>query len=189
MEFNLEEPHGLTCPQHTVAHDSTDGTLWEICRITGMRKVDGVQEFCVAWAQTWMPESELGGARELVNEFKARLSVRHRKKNGQGKTDVTGDGTAKRRRGQPQSLEDVQQLCAAAFPLHTSSAGSNASFSAQPSRSKRPRFTEEEDAKLVDLKERRDWSWEDIQRSFPGRSTGSLQVRYSTKLKDRNTAS
>jgi hypothetical protein len=70
------------------------------------------------------------------------------------------------------SLEDVQQLCAASFPLHTSSAGSNASFSARPSRraqtfsayaraenapswSKRPRFTEEEDAKLVDLKERR----------------------------------
>jgi hypothetical protein len=105
------------------------------------------------------------------------------------------------------SLEDVQQLCAAAFPLHTSSAGSNASFSAWPARpfsarpraedasgatvsqSKRPRFAEEEDAKLVDLKERRGWSWEDIQSAFPGRSTGSLQVRYSTKLKERNTAS
>jgi hypothetical protein len=102
------------------------------------------------------------------------------------------------------SLEDVRQLCAAAFPLHTSLPGSNASarpsrraqpFSAcaraenAPSRSKRPRFTEEEDAKLVDLKERGGWSWEDIQRSFPGRSTGSLQVRYSTKLKERNTAS
>jgi hypothetical protein len=70
------------------------------------------------------------------------------------------------------SLEDVQQLCVAAFPLHTSSAGSNASFSARPSRcaqpfsacaraenassqSKRPQFTEEEDAKLINLKERR----------------------------------
>ena len=27
MEFSLEEPHDLTCPQHTVAYDSTDGTL------------------------------------------------------------------------------------------------------------------------------------------------------------------
>ena len=35
------------------------------------------------------------------------------------------------RYGMEFSLEDVQQLCAAAFPLHTSSAGSNAS--AQPS--------------------------------------------------------
>ena len=48
MEFSVEEPHGLTCHQHTVAHDSTDGTLGEIRRITGMRKVNGVQEFCVA---------------------------------------------------------------------------------------------------------------------------------------------
>ena len=105
------------------------------------------------------------------------------------------------------SLEDIQRLCAAAFPLYTSLASSNASSSARPSRrtqpfsacaraenasswSKRPRFTEEEeDAKLVDLKERRGWSWEDIQRSFLGRSTGSLQVRYSTKLKERNTTS
>ena len=107
------------------------------------------------------------------------------------------------RYGMEFSLEDVQQLCAAAFPLRMSSAGSNASFSAWPSqpfsacaraenglsRSKRPRFMEEEDAKLVDLKERRGWSWEDIQRSFPGRSTGSQQVRYSTKLKERNTTS
>jgi hypothetical protein len=109
------------------------------------------------------------------------------------------------RYGMEFSLEDVQQLCAAAFPLYTSSAGSNALFSARPSRhaqpfsayaraenapsrSKRPRFTEEEDARLVDLKQR-GWSWEDIQRSFPGRSTGSLQVRYSTKLKERNAAS
>jgi hypothetical protein len=82
------------------------------------------------------------------------------------------------------SLEDVQQLCAAAFLLQ--SAGSNALFSARPSRraqpfsacdraknvssrSKRPRFTEEEDAKLVDLKERRGWSWEDIQGGARGR--------------------
>jgi hypothetical protein len=109
------------------------------------------------------------------------------------------------RYGMEFSLEDVQQFCAAAFPLHTSSASSNASFSARPSQrappfsacaraknasswSKRPRFTEE-DAKLVDLKERRGWSWEDIQRSFSGRSTGLMQVRYSTKLKERNTAS
>jgi hypothetical protein len=102
------------------------------------------------------------------------------------------------------SLEDVQQLCTTAFPLHMSLAGSNASFSTRPSRraqpfsasaraenapsrSKRPRFTEE-DARLVDLKQR-GWLWEDIQRSFPGRSTGSLHVHYSAKLKERSTAS
>jgi hypothetical protein len=65
------------------------GDLWDIRRITGMRKVDGVEEFRVAWTQTWMPKSDLGGVRELVEEFRARLSVRYRTKNGQGKTGVT----------------------------------------------------------------------------------------------------
>jgi hypothetical protein len=108
MEFSLEKPHGLTCHQYTVAHDSTNsgdsqpGDLWDIRRITGMRKVDGVEEFRVAWAQTWMPESDLGGARELVEEFKARLSVRHRKKNGQAETDVAGESPPKRRQGRPR---------------------------------------------------------------------------------------
>jgi hypothetical protein len=75
MEFSLEEPR--TCPQHTVVHQSTDGEdpqpsdLWDIQRITDIRKVNGADEFLVAWAQTWMPESKLGGAKELVEEFKA----------------------------------------------------------------------------------------------------------------------
>jgi hypothetical protein len=92
---------------NTVAHDATDGgdsppgDLWEIRRITGMRKVDGIQEFCVAWAQTWVPESDLGGARELVDEFKARHSVQHRK-NGHSETDVASKSLPKRRRGQPR---------------------------------------------------------------------------------------
>jgi hypothetical protein len=108
MEFSLEEPHAVTCPQHTVAHQSTDdgdpqpGDLWDIRRITDMRKVDGVEEFRVAWAQTWMPESDLGGAGELVEEFKARLSVRHGKKRGQGETDAAGETLPKRRRGRPR---------------------------------------------------------------------------------------
>ena len=48
-----------------------------------------------------MPRSELGGARELVDESKARLSVQHGEKNKQGKTNVTGERTAKRRQGRP----------------------------------------------------------------------------------------
>jgi hypothetical protein len=108
MEFSLEEPHAVTCLQHTVARQSTDGgdlqpsDLWDIRRITGMRKVDGVEEFRVAWAETWMPESDLGGARELMDEFKAKLSIRQRNKNGQGKTDVTAERPSKRRRGRPR---------------------------------------------------------------------------------------
>ena len=108
MDFSLEEPHAVTCPNHTVPQQSVDerdpqpSDSWDIHRITGMRKVDGVEQFRVAWAETWMPESDLGEARELVEEFKARLSVRQRTKNRQGKTDVTGEGPPKRRRGRPR---------------------------------------------------------------------------------------
>jgi hypothetical protein len=67
-----------------------------------MRKVDGVEELCVVWAAIWMPESDLGGARELVDEFKARLSVLNSNKKGQGKTNFTGKKTLKRRLGRPR---------------------------------------------------------------------------------------
>jgi hypothetical protein len=46
-------------------------------------------------------------------------------------------------------------------------------------------FTPGEDAKLVDLKENQGLPWKDIVRHFPGRSSGSLQVHYCTKLKNR----
>jgi hypothetical protein len=48
-----------------------------------------------------MPESDLGGARELVKEFKARLSVQHRKKNGQAETGAADKSLPKRQQGQP----------------------------------------------------------------------------------------
>jgi hypothetical protein len=49
-----------------------------------------------------MPESELEETRELVDEFKTRLSVQYRKKSRQSKTDVTDKRPAKRQRGRPQ---------------------------------------------------------------------------------------
>ena len=45
------------------------------------------------------------------------------------------------------------------------------------------RFTQEEDDLLIELKRRRGLPWEDIKPHFPERSVGTLQVRYSTKLK------
>ncbi|KAI9893047.1 MAG: hypothetical protein M1814_000931 [Vezdaea aestivalis] len=48
--------------------------------------------------------------------------------------------------------------------------------------SKRTRFTAEDDAKLIDLKVSGK-PWSVIAAAFPNRSMGTLQVRYSTKLK------
>jgi hypothetical protein len=42
-----------------------------------------------------MCESKLEGARELVDEFKARLQVRRRNKNEHGQNDGAAGGTAK----------------------------------------------------------------------------------------------
>ncbi|KAJ5723913.1 hypothetical protein N7488_001948 [Penicillium malachiteum] len=49
------------------------------------------------------------------------------------------------------------------------------------------RFLPSEDELLIELKEKRSLPWNRIVRHFPGRTKGALQVRYSTKLKDRGT--
>ncbi|KAK5129913.1 hypothetical protein LTR08_002714 [Meristemomyces frigidus] len=45
------------------------------------------------------------------------------------------------------------------------------------------KFTADEDALLVELKETKDLTWKQIADFFPGRTSGTLQVRYCTKLK------
>lgn len=49
------------------------------------------------------------------------------------------------------------------------------------------KFTSEDDALLVDLKENKSLTWKQIAEFFPGRSSGTLQVRYCTKLKAKTT--
>jgi hypothetical protein len=51
------------------------------------------------------------------------------------------------------------------------------------------RFLPDEDELLIELKEKRSLPWSRIVKHFPGRTKGSLQVRYSTRLKDRGTGS
>jgi hypothetical protein len=47
--------------------------------------------------------------------------------------------------------------------------------------------TPEDDQLLVDLKEKKNLTWKQIADFFPGRSSGTLQVRYCTKLKAKTT--
>jgi hypothetical protein len=49
------------------------------------------------------------------------------------------------------------------------------------------KFTPDEDALLVDLKEQKNLTWKQIADFFPGRTSGTLQVRYCTKLKVKET--
>lgn len=50
------------------------------------------------------------------------------------------------------------------------------------------KFTRDDDSLLVELKETKDLTWKQIADFFPGRSSGTLQVRYCTKLKAKTTA-
>lgn len=47
------------------------------------------------------------------------------------------------------------------------------------------KFTPDDDTLLVQLKETKDLTWKQIADFFPGRSSGTLQVRYCTKLKSK----
>ncbi|KAK2594524.1 hypothetical protein QQS21_007743 [Conoideocrella luteorostrata] len=49
------------------------------------------------------------------------------------------------------------------------------------------KFTAEDDQLLIELKEQRNLTWKQIADFFPGRSSGTLQVRYCTKLKAKTT--
>lgn len=49
------------------------------------------------------------------------------------------------------------------------------------------KFTPEDDQLLIDLKEKKNLTWKQIADFFPGRSSGTLQVRYCTKLKAKTT--
>ncbi|KAG9246500.1 hypothetical protein BJ878DRAFT_279553 [Calycina marina] len=58
---------------------------------------------------------------------------------------------------------------------------------AQRPRGPKLKFTPEDDQLLVDLKENKSLTWKQIAEFFPGRSSGTLQVRYCTKLKAKTT--
>lgn len=49
------------------------------------------------------------------------------------------------------------------------------------------KFTPEEDSLLVELKENKNLTWKQIADFFPGRTSGTLQVRYCTKLRAKAT--
>ncbi|KAK5700180.1 hypothetical protein LTR17_023148 [Elasticomyces elasticus] len=49
------------------------------------------------------------------------------------------------------------------------------------------KFTIEDDALLVELKKTKNLAWKQISNFLPGRSSGTLQVRYCTKLKAKTT--
>ncbi len=61
-------------PQQSGARVSAleDEEEWEIRRIIGKRRAGKGYEYKVRWKDTWLPKSELGNARRLLQEFEAQ---------------------------------------------------------------------------------------------------------------------
>ncbi|CAG8978009.1 hypothetical protein HYALB_00000679 [Hymenoscyphus albidus] len=104
-----DSPTDLEEPQP--AASITDPTQeWGIHKITGQKMVRGERHFRVEWNETWMPESELAGAEELVEAFMTEVGTgtRGRKppqKRGRLATGLADDlnkGEPKKRRRQPR---------------------------------------------------------------------------------------
>lgn len=55
---------------------------WEIKKIVDKRRVAKGNEYKVRWRDTWLPESEVGKAQELLREFEAKGRVGHGRKQG-----------------------------------------------------------------------------------------------------------
>ena len=58
----------------------------------------------------------------------------------------------------------------------------------RPHSGPKAKFTLDDDALLTELKEKHEMTWKQIAEFFPGRSSGTLQVRYCTKLKAKGAA-
>ena len=55
---------------------------WEIVRIVGKRRRGKGYEYKVCWKKTWLLESELGNAQELLREFEANHQPQRGRKRG-----------------------------------------------------------------------------------------------------------
>ena len=49
---------------------------WEIRRIVSKRRIGGVYEYKVRWKDTWLSESEMENAQDLLRDFKAQSRAR-----------------------------------------------------------------------------------------------------------------
>jgi hypothetical protein len=79
--------------------DTDTSEEWEIRNIVGRKTVGGEVQYLVAWETTWMRESDLTGARELIDEFMSLLPKRGQQE--MSESNASGKGEPKKRRGRP----------------------------------------------------------------------------------------
>ena len=79
---------------------------WDVREIIGKEDLDGVSYYLVDWHPTLLPVHSLGHAKELVDEFEARIRAQRGFKRG-GLGSITRQkagvkGTGKKARGRPR---------------------------------------------------------------------------------------
>jgi hypothetical protein len=83
---------------------------WGIRKIIGQKMVGRERRYRVEWKDTWMPESELAGAKDLVDAFMenggsgtgGRKLPLNRGWPATGQPDARGEEEPKKRRGRPR---------------------------------------------------------------------------------------
>jgi hypothetical protein len=81
------------------------------------------------------------------------------------------------------SMRSNKEMSAEAATPHDAGAHSKMHSAAVRPRIKRVRWTPEEDATILKMREVDGCSWEEIHAALPHRTPGAIQVQYSTKLK------
>lgn len=94
-------------PQPTVL--ATTSQEWEICDIIGHKMISDKTYYYLGWDRSWVPESEMSGAKKLVDVYYTKLchaqgrSEDGPESRGQKRSRlVIGGPEAKKRRGWPR---------------------------------------------------------------------------------------
>jgi hypothetical protein len=144
---------------------------WEVCDILGKKVVDGKVHYLVDWRPTLVLEDELGNAKELVDEFEARLRTQRESQHGRAVevgTIASQDG--ERSSDDDSSLRD-SDLSSDEERYSSDKVGRSST------RKHSPWSALDEQRLLGYKKENKSWSW--IFRKFPNRTPPALRTRWN----------
>ena len=166
-DFAYDSP----CLQQLQAHVDSGGTPISFEPITHNPNVQSQPSAFSSQVLYQRPSPQYTRSGQALHTLLIQLQHYHHHKlpsQGRGKVQRTGHGEAPSAAEEHCSLSTVAQL-------------------GMPAPAARPngpklRFTSDDDALLINLKETDNLTWRQIADFFPSRSSGTLQVRYCTKL-------